>query len=70
MKTPQMMNERMNDMPNPILEYSTYKASTVVGEVAVEGFEYPNGKKVPKEGAPPARTDGPAGLYGQAGCIR
>ena len=39
-------------MPNPILEYSTYKASTVVGEVAVEGFEYPNGKKVPKEGAP------------------
>ena len=52
MKTPQMMNERMNDMPNPILEYSTYKASTVVGEVAVEGFEYPNGKKVPKEGAP------------------
>ena len=52
MKTPQMMNERMNKMPNPILEYSTYKASTVVGEVAVEGFEYPNGKKVPKEGAP------------------
>ena len=39
-------------MPNPILEYSTYKASTVVGEVAVEGFEYPNEKKVPKEGAP------------------
>ena len=39
-------------MPNPILEYSTYKASTVVGEVAVEGFEYSNGKKVPKEGAP------------------
>ena len=39
-------------MPNPILEYSTYKASTVVGEVAVEGFEYPNWKKVPKEGAP------------------
>ena len=57
METPQMLNERMNDMPNPILDHATYNASTAIvpGMVAA----------VTNEGAPLQRLMAHLGYTGK-----